>query len=513
MPRPHPDGRPGSPLDAGGQMSEHRPRNEGGAERNRDERLREEPSTLTAPLVVMGDVMLDIDKVGRSERLSPEAPVPVLRDLTEHRRPGGAALAALLAAHSGPRPVVLIAPLASDAAAAEIRDMLAGQVEVLPLPWTGSTPIKTRLRVGDHPLARIDEGGDLGDVGDVPGRVASVLAGAAAVLVADYGRGLTADARLRTVLTAAARRVPVVWDPHPHGARPVDGVALATPNEAELNLFVSAPAGAEPYRAERHGLAAVHHSARQLAALWQARSVCVTLGSRGAMLCGGDNSPFMVGAQSVGRGDTCGAGDSFAVAAALAFAAGALPSEAVVQAVAQAGRFVAAGGAAGFDPRPTTPDADPAPSVDALLAEVRRRGGVVVATGGCFDLLHAGHVATLEAARALGDALVVCLNSDSSVSRLKGPTRPLQPATDRARVLLALQAVDAVVVFDQDTPREALEQIRPDIWAKGGDYSGLPLPEADVLADWGGQAVIVPYLQGRSTTALVDLASQPAAAR
>jgi rfaE bifunctional protein nucleotidyltransferase chain/domain len=132
---------------------------------------------------------------------------------------------------------------------------------------------------------------------------------------------------------------------------------------------------------------------------------------------------------------------------------------------------------------------------------------VVVATGGCFDLLHAGHVATLRAARELGDRLVVCLNSDASVRRLKGPTRPLVPAEDRARVLEALEYVDEVVVFDEDTPVEVLRRIRPDVWAKGGDYAGTDVPEAAVLGEWGGQAVILPYLDGRSTTRLVATAA------
>jgi D-beta-D-heptose 7-phosphate kinase / D-beta-D-heptose 1-phosphate adenosyltransferase len=131
----------------------------------------------------------------------------------------------------------------------------------------------------------------------------------------------------------------------------------------------------------------------------------------------------------------------------------------------------------------------------------------VVATGGCFDLLHAGHVATLLAARGLGDCLVVCVNSDASVRRIKGSGRPLVPAADRARVLEALECVDAVVVFDEDTPVEALRRLRPDVWAKGGDYAGADLPETAVLAEWGGQAVVLPYLRGRSTTRLVQSAA------
>jgi D-beta-D-heptose 7-phosphate kinase / D-beta-D-heptose 1-phosphate adenosyltransferase len=117
--------------------------------------------------------------------------------------------------------------------------------------------------------------------------------------------------------------------------------------------------------------------------------------------------------------------------------------------------------------------------------------------------LHAGHVATLRAARDLGDCLVVCLNSDESVRRLKGPGRPLVPASDRARVLAALEYVDEVVVFDEDTPVEVLRRIRPDVWAKGGDYALTDLEEATVLEEWGGQAVVLPYLQGRSTTQMV----------
>ena len=492
---------------------------------------------MTAPLVVVGDVLLDIDLIAGSARLSPEAPVPVLHDPVEHRRPGGAALAALLAA-AGPRPVVLVAPVATDEAGRELRRMLAGRLELVAVPWAGSTPVKTRLRVAEHPVARLDRGGDSGLIGPLPERAAAVLASAAAVLVSDYGRGVTADPAIRAALTALS--CPLVWDPHPRGAAPVPGSTLVTPNVAELAGFVALDAG--------ESLAAIRRGAQQLARQWQAGSVCVTLGSRGAMFCLADNAPHLVAPAQVGTGDTCGAGDCFAAAAAAGLADGVLPSEAVALAVAAAGQFVAAGAAAGYRLPPAEPDsataeldsataepgsgtaevADPhfaeaevarpvqaaepvsagTGELDRLLDGVRRRHGVVVATGGCFDLLHAGHIATLQAARAVGNCLVVCLNSDASVRRLKGPQRPLQPAADRARVLAALECVDAVVVFEEDTPAAVLRRIRPDIWAKGGDYSGVPLPESAVLAEWGGEAVTVPYLQGRSTSALVELARQ-----
>jgi D-beta-D-heptose 7-phosphate kinase/D-beta-D-heptose 1-phosphate adenosyltransferase len=157
--------------------------------------------------------------------------------------------------------------------------------------------------------------------------------------------------------------------------------------------------------------------------------------------------------------------------------------------------------------RPAPPEqVSPIPSDEPELAvvhRVRRAGGTVVATGGCFDILHAGHLSSLEAARALGDTLVVLLNSDESVRRLKGPSRPVQPAQDRARVLRGLACVDAVVVFDEDTPEAALADLRPDIWAKGGDYAADDLPESALVQTWGGRVVLLPYLSGRSTTAIL----------
>jgi D-beta-D-heptose 7-phosphate kinase / D-beta-D-heptose 1-phosphate adenosyltransferase len=237
----------------------------------------------------------------------------------------------------------------------------------------------------------------------------------------------------------------------------------------------------------------------------------VTLGPGGAMLVEGDGAPLVVPAPVVAGGDPCGAGDRFAAAAAGLLADGALSSEAVTGAVAAASAFVAAGGAATVDPdhamaaaaEPPPPGGTPVERADALVARVRAEGGTVVATGGCFDLLHAGHVAMLHAARALGDCLVVCLNSDDSVRRLKGPERPLVPEADRTAVLEALGCVDVVVPFDEQTPEAVLARLRPDVFAKGGDYTLADLPETALLATWGGQAVALPYLQGRSTTQLM----------
>jgi rfaE bifunctional protein nucleotidyltransferase chain/domain len=213
-------------------------------------------------------------------------------------------------------------------------------------------------------------------------------------------------------------------------------------------------------------------------------------------------------------GDACGAGDCFAASVALHLAAGAVPSEAVAHAVSDASRFVANGGAAAYPDcvAPETAAGEPQHGQDpaGLIERVRAAGGTVVAAGGCFDLLHAGHVSMLKAARALGDCLVVCLNSDRSVRRLKGPGRPVNTEHDRAATLAALDCVDAVAVFDEDTPDRVIGRIRPDLWVKGGDYDAERLPETATLAEWGGQAVVLPYLAGRSTTGILARAAAPA---
>jgi rfaE bifunctional protein nucleotidyltransferase chain/domain/rfaE bifunctional protein kinase chain/domain len=457
------------------------------------------------PLVVVGDALLDRDVTGRADRLSPDGPVPVVTAAEETERPGGAALAALLAARDG-RPVVLVTALGADAAGSRVAALLAAAgVEVVRARLSGPTPVKERVRVDGRSLLRIDRADEPSAVEDAGALVAAVRS-AGAVLAADYGRGLLAVAELRSALTEMARRAPVVWDPHARGGPPPPGMRLVTPNLPEALGFAGAPAGP----AEHRPVARAAGVGRDLAARWRAGGVAVTMGARGALLATADEVPLMVPAPAAGGPDACGAGDRFAATVTARLADGALPSEAVTAAVAAASAYVAAGGPASLTgPGPAAP---PPSTVEELVAATRAAGGTVVATGGCFDLLHAGHVATLEAARRLGDCLVVCLNSDDSVRRLKGPHRPLVPAADRARVLRALGAVDAVTVFTEDTPLAVLDRIRPDIWVKGGDYTASALPETELLAGWGGEVVVVPYLEGRSTTRLTA-AAEPTTTR
>jgi len=451
---------------------------------------------VTGTLVVVGDALLDRDLVGSVDRLCPDAPVPVVDEPVQHSRPGGAGLAALLAAADG-RAVVLVTALSGDAAGRELRALLErSRVHVIDLGLAGGTPEKVRVRAQGRSLLRVDRGGPAGRPGDLTDEAAAALDRAAAVLVADYGRGVARGPRLRAALEGLPRRTPVVWDPHPRGPEPVPDTTLVTPNGAEAAHFAPGHSGSL--------LAATTARARELQRRWGATAVSVTLGGRGALVVEGATPPSVVPAPQVPCPDPCGAGDRFASAAAGLLADGALPSEAVAGAVLAASAFVAAGGASSVRVGAPTPAAGPAArTAYDVVAQVRTGGGTVVATGGCFDLLHAGHVAVLQQARALGDCLVVLLNSDDSVRRLKGPSRPLQNQTDRADVLRALGCVDAVLVFDEDTPSGALAALRPEVFAKGGDYALTSIPEADVVAGWGGQAVVLPYLAGRSTTSLI----------
>lgn len=466
---------------------------------------------MRGPVVVIGDTLLDRDVEGTVNRLCPDSPVPVLDETTYVDRPGGAGLAAVFAAAAAGAEVALVTAVADDAGGARIGTLLAAAgVQLYALPLPGATPEKIRLRARGRVLLRHDRGGRAGQPGEPSEAVLRLLADAAAVLVSDYGRGVAGQPALRAAL--AATRAPVVWDPHPRGPAAVPGVHLATPNEAEARELAKAAPGASR-------LVSAARGAQALRQRWQVGAVAVTLGGDGALLCHAGSTPLVVPAPAA-EGDTCGAGDRFAATATLALARGALVSEAVQEAVAEASAYVAGGGVAAALPAPVRAappvlasgggDRIGAAAAGAVVAEVRAAGGTVVATGGCFDLLHAGHVATLQAARQLGDCLVVCLNSDSSVAGLKGPERPVVPQDDRSRLLAALGCVDAVLIFDEPTPHAALSWLRPDIWVKGGDYATgggeETLPEAEILARWGGHTVVVPYLDGRSTTDMIAAA-------
>jgi D-beta-D-heptose 7-phosphate kinase / D-beta-D-heptose 1-phosphate adenosyltransferase len=447
-------------------------------------------------ITVVGDVVLDRDVEGSVERVCPDAPVPVVDVARELETPGAAGLAALLC-RAGHDDVALVAPVADDPAGRRLAAALDDLgVTVLRLGHRGATRVKTRVRAGGQSLLRLDTGGPAAPEGGIPPAVRDRIRASSTVLVSDYGAGTAAHPGLRKLLEGEGSGPRIVWDPHPRGPRPVAGAALVTPNLAEARAAL--PGTADPGTA-----------AARLREQWSAAAVAVTCGSEGAWLSSGAEAPLFVPVPVGCVGDSCGAGDQFAASAAVAMTHGALPSEAVTEAVSAASQWVASGGAASFHrdrSRLSRGPADPGFLTDArtVVARARAGGGTVVATGGCFDLLHAGHVASLSAARALGDCLVVLLNSDDSVRRLKGRGRPVHTAADRAAVLTSLRAVDAVVVFDDDEPTRALRELRPDVWAKGGDYDVDSLPESTEVRAWGGRVVSLPYLDGHGTTQILD---------
>lgn len=472
-------------------------------------------------VTVVGDLLLDVDINGTATRLSPDAPVPVVDVAGVRRRAGGAGLVATLLKRDG-HDVTLVTAVSDDDGASHLRRALSGIALLAGAPLA-PTPTKTRVRIGSHPMVRFDEGCAPAAVPECTAEMRAAIESADAVVVADYGRGITFNEDIRAALANAARRVPVVWDPHPSGSQPVTGVAVVTPNLAEAKALSKA-AGLDNASLDHAGKG-LAESGRQLLEHWQSNAVLVTKGEAGAVLVQAGGA-VDVPAPRTSVDDPCGAGDRLAGSLAVYLGLGLELQDAAARAVSDASAFLAEGGAASLIVDTDAMEAEhpaPAPLAEGASAVVelfgkqpggpdgvhlaqalRGKGGTVVATGGCFDLLHAGHARTLAAARAMGDCLIVCLNSDQSVRRLKGAHRPIVSMEDRAELLLALSCVDAVVVFDEDTPEECLARIRPDIWVKGGDYQPDELPEARLLATWGGQCVTVPFHPARSTSGLAE---------
>lgn len=447
-------------------------------------------------VVVVGDVLLDVDLDGEATRLCPDAPVPVVDIATVRARAGGAGLVARMLANDGHR-VRLVTALSSDEPGRRLVEELAG-ISVAAGSSGAPTPVKTRLRAGGHPVARFDQGCQTRPVPEVTPDMLQALSEASVVVVADYGRGLTKDPALRAAIAARAGSIPVIWDPHPAGADPVPGVTVVTPNQSE------AYAAALAARNSAGGGAA--EVAATLLRHWQSGAVLLTRGDQGATLVQASTPvPVQLSALRAAVSDSCGAGDRLAASLAAHLINGAALEDSCRRAVREASSFLAGGGVAALPPVPrllTSPPPASGPDALGLARRVSSLGGTVVATGGCFDLLHAGHTRTLAAARNLGDCLIVCLNSDASTRRLKGAARPIINQQDRAELLLSLQCVDAVLLFDEDTPENALEQLRPDIWVKGGDYNPAHLPETALVHSWGGRCLSLPYHPARSTTGL-----------
>ena len=462
-------------------------------------------------VLCVGDVMLDRFVYGVVERVSPEAPVPVLRVTHEKAMLGGAGnvvrnLVALRAE------CCFVSLLGRDGAGRDVTRLLGQETTVESHVQTVTdrpTTIKTRFVAGTQQILRSDEETAdeiaAGDETKIVERATADLGQAKALVLSDYGKGvLTPRVTQQLIVRARAAEVPIIVDPKGGDYSGYRGASVVTPNRREL-----AEASGMPVTT----LAEVEAAARALADGCGLEHVLVTLSQDGMMLVPAGGAPIdTVSASARAVFDVSGAGDTVVATLAAGLAGGLAMSWAIRLANAAAGVVVAKTGTSVASPAEITAALNAARArghsgkilsradLPARLAEWREQGHEISFTNGCFDLLHPGHVSLLRQARAAADRLIVGLNSDASVGRLKGPTRPIQDSDTRATVLAALASVDAVVVFDEDTPAELIAAIAPDALVKGADYAVDEVVGADIVTAAGGRVVLATLEAGFSTT-------------
>jgi D-beta-D-heptose 7-phosphate kinase/D-beta-D-heptose 1-phosphate adenosyltransferase len=463
-----------------------------------------------ATVLVVGDVLLDCFVEGRVSRVSREAPVPVLKYAGSRAHPGGGAnVAANVLAYGGS--VTLVGLTGEDEPARELAALCAGFPRLTArLIADGSRPttVKTRYLSGWQQLLCVDTE----DTRAASPAVREALVAAAraampaarALVLSDYGRGAL-DATAIAALIAAARAVgvPVVVDPRRADAEVYAGATVITPNREEMQLF----SGLAP----DSDAAAVSACERMLARVG-VDAVLLTRGADGmTLLARGGAAPLHVRAGTHRVFDVTGAGDTVAATLAAALAVGVPLADAVRLANVAAGIVVAKPGTATVTPQELRHGLGAAMGdgvVDAAAAaaqvgEWQRLGLKVGFTNGVFDLLHRGHLHSLEQAARRADRLVVGLNADASARALKGPGRPVQDEATRAAVLASLRFVDLVVVFAEDTPEALIRTLKPDLLFKGADYAGQDIPGGAFVTASGGAVAFLPLLEGYSTTGTV----------
>ena len=469
-----------------------------------------------AAILCLGDLMLDRFAYCDAERISPEAPVPVLHLKRSQSMLGGAGNVARNIASLGGR-AMLMGLLGADAAGAEVRRLIGENPRLSDAPIVAGnrpTTCKTRYIAGHQQIVRIDEEvtGAL-DPAEEAGLIAALdgaVADADAVVLSDYAKGVLAPRLIEAVMARALDRgVPVYVDPKSSDFRRYRGATCLTPNVREL-----ATAAGMPVDTEAEIIAAAQKAMRDAGA----EALLVTRSEKGMVLVEASGAVHVASARAREVFDVSGAGDTVIAVLALARAAGHDLPAAMHLANTAAGIAVSKLGTAAveLDELMLEMSRDVADKswtgskffsqneVAALVRRWKGRGLSVGFTNGCFDIMHAGHVALLAAARAQCDRLIVALNSDAGVRRLKGPSRPVNGLADRSAVIAAVEAVDAVISFDEDTPVELIRRLTPDVLVKGGDYTidGV-VGAADVQAA-GGRVLLVDLIEGRSTTRLID---------
>jgi D-beta-D-heptose 7-phosphate kinase/D-beta-D-heptose 1-phosphate adenosyltransferase len=467
-------------------------------------------------VLVVGDLMLDCYYWGDVGRISPEAPVPVVKVARKTFSLGGAGnVAANLAGLGGG--AIIVGLIGQDEAAGRIREMLAA-VEVddgCVVDVDRPSITKTRIMASNQQVVRLDEEDSsaisVWTADRILEAVDQLLPRVDAVILSDYGKGMFASADFMQALIRACRGkgLPVFVDPKGRHWERYAGATCITPNTAELELATGTSVAAEPDLVP---------AARNIRDRLQLDWLLVTRGPRGMALFGADAAPLSIAAQSREVFDVSGAGDTVIATLAACVASGMAFGDAAAIANQAAGIVVGKLGtqpvqwpelarvltdAPGNQPASTLwKVADPQEAL-SRLSRWRQADQRIVFTNGCFDLLQPGHVSLLHQARHLGDRLIVGLNTDASIQRLKGPQRPILPGQDRAAILSALEDVDMVVFFDEDTPLNLIEQLKPDILVKGADYRIEEVVGREAVEFYGGQVRLVDILDGHSTTTIV----------
>ena len=463
-----------------------------------------------AHVLVVGDVMLDRFVEGRVTRVSREAPVPVLKYGAARAYPGGASnVAANVLAYGSA--VTLVGLVGADAAADELRSLCRSfprLTERLIADAGRPTTVKTRYLSGWHQLLCIDAE-DTRPAGPAVRHRLTEAAQAAmnacgALVISDYGRGALDETSIAALIGAAraAGRI-VVVDPRHSDASIFAGATLVTPNIEEMAAFTG-------IRADSDETAVA--ACRKVLDMAAIEAVLLTRGSAGMTLVARGEEALHVSAETHRVFDVTGAGDTVVATLAAALAVGAPLTDAVRLANVAAGIVVAKPGTATVRPEELSHAlgaglGDGVVSRDdaaSRVAEWQAKGLKVGFTNGVFDLLHRGHLHSLEQAAGRVDRLVVGVNSDASTRRLKGPERPVQDEATRAAVLAALRSVDLVTVFGEDTPEELIQALKPDMLFKGADYAGQQIPGQAFVEANGGGVTLLPLLEGYSTTSTVQ---------
>jgi D-beta-D-heptose 7-phosphate kinase/D-beta-D-heptose 1-phosphate adenosyltransferase len=428
--------------------------------------------------------------------------------------PGGAANAAVNLAALGAN-VNFVSVVGSDEAATELRDaLIAGGVgvdDVMVQPGR-RTLTKRRVAADGQLLVRYDEGStepiDSAIERRLIDRLGRLLPQTDAVLISDYAYGVLTP-RVVAALASHQERSPgtVVVDAKDPAAYRALRPTAVKPNYDEAVLLL----GAQPSTSQQVRLQQIVGNGRRLLDETGARIIAVTLDRDGSVVLERGQPPYRTYARPNPFSRAAGAGDTYVTAFTLALAAGAPTSVAAEVAGAAAAVVVEKDGTATCSAAELR---DHFASSDKVITDLRhlldrvsrleQQSRRVVFTNGCFDILHRGHIAYLNRAKALGDVLIVGLNSDASVGRLKGPGRPINSLDDRAQVLAALSAVDHIVPFDEDTPVELIRIVKPRVFVKGGDYSVESLPEAPAVVELGGEVRILPYVDDKSTTRIIE---------